>query len=309
LSRSYSTTQPLDYSSEIRELYRFAMKAFIVFIITCLTMLCGCALQQDVISLYDRVGVLEQRQNDLEKWGEEFEKVRLKSLTEEYDKTREERDRRLRDQYAQLHVMLNKLSEDIRTLNGKLEETDYLLKRKVENIEASDKKRKNKLDQIGGAASLNKDRIIYLEKYLNLEPSGAGTAIEGKGVAEKDFSESEIYTSAKKAFDQGDLEVALESFKKLIEKYPNSKNADNAQFWIGEIYYREKHYENAILEYQKVIKGYPKGNKVSAALLKQGFAFLLLGDKGNARLVLKELTVKYPKSNEAKIAIQKLKGF
>lgn len=298
----------LDNSTKTRELHRFAMK-FIVVIIICLTMLCGCALQQDVISLYDRVGMLEQRQNDLEKRGEEFEKVQLKSLTEEYDKTQEKRERRLRDQYAQLHVMLNKLSEDIRTLNGKLEETDYLLKRKVENIEASDKKRKSKLDQIGSVAGLNKDRIIYLEKYLNLEPSGAGPAVEGKGGAEKDLSESEIYTFAKKAFDQGDLEAAREGFKKLIKKYPKSKNADNAQFWIGETYYRGKWYENAILEYQKVIEGYPKGNKVPASLLKQGFAFLQLGDKGNARLILKELTAKHPKSTEAKIAKQKLKGF
>ncbi|MBW2198143.1 MAG: tetratricopeptide repeat protein, partial [Deltaproteobacteria bacterium] len=87
-----------------------------------------------------------------------------------------------------------------------------------------------------------------------------------------------------------------------------SKNADNAQFWIGEIYYHEKWYEKAILEYQKVIEKYPKGNKVQASLLKQGFAFLNLGDKSNARLILSELIKKYPKSNEAKIAKRKLKG-
>ncbi|MBW2567830.1 MAG: tol-pal system protein YbgF [Deltaproteobacteria bacterium] len=277
------------------------MKFIVVFIIS-LIMLCGCTLQQDVISLYDRVGVLEQGR-------EEFEDMRIKSLTKEYDKIQEEKERRIRNQYAQLRVMLNKFSEDIRTLNGKLEETDYLLKRKVENIEASDKKTKNNLDKIENIASLNKDRIIYIEKYLNLEPSEAGQVIEGTGGDEKDLSENEIYISAKKAFDQGDLEAASEGFKKLIKKYPKSKNADNAQFWIGEIYYRGKYYENAILEYQKVMEGYPKGNKVSASLLKQGFAFLKLGDKGNARLVLKELIAKHPKSNEAKIAKQKLKGF
>ena len=58
-----------------------------------------------------------------------------------------------------------------------------------------------------------------------------------------------------------------------MEKYPKSNSADNAQFWIGEIYYREKWYEKAILEYQKVIENYPQGNKISAALLKQGLHF------------------------------------
>jgi TolA-binding protein len=58
-----------------------------------------------------------------------------------------------------------------------------------------------------------------------------------------------------------------------LKRFPKSDNADNAQFWIGEIYYRQKWYETAILEYQKVIENYPKGNKVQASLLKQGFAF------------------------------------
>jgi len=114
---------------------------------------------------------------------------------------------------------------------------------------------------------------------------------------------------AKQAFDQGDFETAREGFQKLIKQHPKSKNADNAQFWIGEIYYREKWYEKAIIEYQNVIEKHPKGNKVPASLLKQGFAFYNLGDKANARLILTELLKKYPKSNESKIARQKLKEF
>ncbi|MCP4371246.1 MAG: tol-pal system protein YbgF, partial [Deltaproteobacteria bacterium] len=95
----------------------------------------------------------------------------------------------------------------------------------------------------------------------------------------------------------------------LLDRYPKSKSADNAQFWIGEIYYREKWYEKAILEYQKVIENYPKGNKDQASLLKQGFAFYNLKDKPNSRLIFKELIKKFPGSNEAKIAKKKLKEF
>ena len=113
---------------------------------------------------------------------------------------------------------------------------------------------------------------------------------------------------AKQAFDQGDADTAKKKFKELIERYPKSERADNAQFWIGEIYYREKWYEKAILEYQKVIENYPKGNKVPASLLKQGLAFKNLGDKANARLILEELIRKYPKTSEAKIARDKLKN-
>ena len=91
-----------------------------------------------------------------------------------------------------------------------------------------------------------------------------------------------------------------------MKKFPQSDEADNAQFWIGETYYRENWYEKAILEYQKVIENFPKGNKVPAALLKQGMAFTELGDKENARLIFKELVDRFPRSTEAKIATQKL---
>jgi len=104
-------------------------------------------------------------------------------------------------------------------------------------------------------------------------------------------------------------ELANFLLAKFLKRFPTAKNADNAQFWIGETYYREKWYEKAILEYQKVIEKYPKGNKVPASLLKQGLAFYSIGDKANARLIMNELIAKYPHSREAKIARKKLKSF
>jgi tol-pal system protein YbgF len=92
----------------------------------------------------------------------------------------------------------------------------------------------------------------------------------------------------------------------FLEKFSDSDRADNARFWIGEIYFAEQWYERAILEYEKVIKNYPDGNKVAGAYLKQGFSFEKIGENANARLILNELLEKFPDSNEAKIAKKKL---
>jgi tol-pal system protein YbgF len=119
-------------------------------------------------------------------------------------------------------------------------------------------------------------------------------------------SDHEMYSRAKQAFDAGDLDAAREGFQDMLKRYPQSNNADNAQFWLGEIYYQEKWYEKAIVEYQKVIENYPKGNKVKSALLKQGYAFINIGDKSNASIILKELIKKYPDSSEAQLATRKL---
>ncbi len=278
------------------------MKNTVLIILSWMIVLSGCALQQDVISLDDRLAQAERRYTEAEKKNKE-----LDSKLSEYGKSLEKDDKGLRSKTASQSAMIDSLREEIRILSGRLEEAEYFLKQKIQAFEKSS-------EAIDKTTNSNKDRIARLEQYLNFESTASGqkSMPDSGKTSEKQvknqLSEDGIYQSAKQAYDQGDFEAAREGFNKLITQYPTSKNADNAQFWIGEIYYHEKWYEKAILEYQKVIEIYPKGNKVQASLLKQGFAFLNLGDKSNARLILSELIKKYPKSNEAKIAQRKLKG-
>ena len=278
------------------------MKNTVLMVLTWMIVLSGCALQQDVISLDDRLAQSERRYAEAEQ-----KNKNLESKLSEYGKSLDKDDKNLRSKTASQSAMIDSLREEIRILSGRLEEAEYFLKQKIQAFEKSS-------EAIDKTTNSNKDRIARLEQYLNFESTASGQksiADSGKTSekqVENQLSEDGIYQSAKQAYDQGDFEAAREGFKKLITQYPKSKNADNAQFWIGEIYYHEKWYEKAILEYQKVIEIYPKGNKVQASLLKQGFAFLNLGDKSNARLILSELIKKYPKSNEAKIADRKLKG-
>jgi len=286
-----------------------AMKKKVIIFLLCSTILSGCALQRDVMTLDDRLAQSEQRYTEAEQ-----KNKNLEATLEKYRNDREEYNKELRSKTAGQNATIDQLQEEISILKGKLEETDYLLKQKINAFAELSEKRETKLTSIDKTASLNKDRIERLEQYLNFESTAAvqkrkavSKKTSGKQVKHK-LSENDIYRSAKQAFDKGDFNTAREGFQKLLKVSPKSNNADNAQFWIGEIYYREKWYEKAILEYQKVIEKYPEGNKVTASLLKQGFAFFNLGDQSNARLILSELIKKYPKSNEAKIAKRKLKG-
>jgi tol-pal system protein YbgF len=281
----------------------------IIFILSAMIFLTGCALQRDVVTLDDRLAQTEKRYSE-----SELKNKKLEAQLNEYRTANEQYDKEIRSRTAGQNADIDQLQEEIRTLKGKLEETDYLLKQKIKAFDELTEQREKKLDSLDKATNSNKDRIARLEQYLNFDSaasvekkktvSGTTSAKQGK----HKLSEEDVYRSAKLAYDKNDFDAAREGFQKFIKAYPKSINADNAQFWIGETYYREKWYEKAILEYQKVIEKYPKGNKVTASLLKQGFAFLNLGDKVNARLILSELIKKYPKSNEAKIAERKLKG-
>jgi tol-pal system protein YbgF len=259
----------------------------------------GCALQQDLVTVNSRVTNQSKKTEALE--------AELARYREEQVKSEET----YRREYADLHALMNNLREDMQGLRGQLEESGYYGRQRTE----SEARREAQSETMEKQLQSSLDRIVRLEAYLGMEPSEKPVSSEteakasdaGKPATEQ--TPDGLYATAKQRFDKGEYEDARQLFQALLEQYPKSENADNAQFWIGEIYYHEKWYEKAILEYQKVIENYPKGNKVRSALLKQGLAFSNLGDEANAKLILKELVRKYPDSEEANIAEKKFKTF
>ena len=284
------------------------MKRIPLIILSGLLLLGGCATQSDMSTVDTRLTEMELRTAE-----ERKNRDAIRYQVDEYAKMRASMDEELRRQSASLHALIEELREEIRRLNGKVEELEYSMGRQQKTTENIQRKSDDAANRLTETTTKNDNRIARIEQYLNFESAAKpgktapAPAPVAKVQPKKQPTEEEIYKSAKKAFDQGDFDSAKKHFQEVITRFPKSENADNAQFWIGEIYYREKWYEKAILEYQKVIEKYPKGNKVPAALLKQGMAFHNIGDKPNSRHILEELVKKFPKTNEAKIAREKLK--
>ena len=215
-----------------------------------------------------------------------------------------------RENTAEIKYEIQQLKEKIQHTEGLIEELNYRYGSTRRTGRADVDKDLTRLDD---AISRNYEKILRLEKYMGFEPSGPGggdTSAKGKKgkVEPEKMSEPRLYAYAKSLYDKGDMENARIHFENFINKYSDSKNADNARFWIADSYYVEKWYEKAILEYQTVLEKYPRSNKTAAARLKQGYAFIELGEKANARLILNELIKRHPKSNEARYAREKLKN-
>lgn len=276
-----------------------------------LIFLAGCVSQGDIYNLDERLVALEERSVRTDRT--------LRNEIKNYQSNISDKDLKLREQFAGLYAGIEGLREEMQLLTGRVEEFEHLYREKGQQVESAFRNRETRLGTIDSELTDLRRRLVRLEQYLNLEPPPASPPAGTRPVQQPATppataappaqpSENELYQRAKNAFDQGQHEGALRDFKAFIKNYPKSRNADNAQFWVGEIYYRDQMFEQAILEYQKVIEKYPRGNKVPASMLKQGLAFYRLGDKANARLFLKELIDRHPQSPEAAIARQKLKS-
>jgi tol-pal system protein YbgF len=286
------------------------MKPVFLMIFCVIFLFSGCALQDDVNILNNRLMSMERRMQAMDHHSRDLDKKQSALEAELADDTQSRAStvQKIQHRSASVTAGIEEIRVDIRKLSGRLDKVVYIVKQ--EGTANMDICRKNEtlIQQLQASVSAGEQSIAQLEQYLNLEKNRSGLNEKTPAPVQHSLSEAERYQQAKQKFDAGDFDLALESFRALIKRYPKSEHADNAQFWIGEIYYREKWYEKAILEYQKVVEKYAKGNKVAAALLKQGFSFYNLKDKANTRLILQELIKKYPKSKEAQIAQKKLKG-
>lgn len=298
------------------------MKRFVLFLCFTIILVCfsGCIDPQRFVALETRVASMEMENNRQMA----RDKKLSKDAQDQLDKQRLEMDEQLkaireqiagkpqisREEFAELGYNLQAVKEDLQRLEGMIEEIRYSLEQQKTGDNQDVEKQLERLDQ---AISRNYEKVLRLEKYMGFEPTVAAGPVEpvtppelGTGTVVD--NEQQLYATAKKMFDDGDYANARIQFGNFINRYPDSKNADNARFWIADSYYTEKWYEKAILEYQEVLDNYPDSNKLAAARLKQGYAFAALGEIANARLILRELIKKHPDSNEAKYAAEKLKN-
>lgn len=201
----------------------------------------------------------------------------------------------LRKNQADLQASLEGLRVDLQVLAGKVDDAGNAAKKPADDLallrEDLDRRLTSFDDRIGKVG-----KELEELKKKSAEAPQAPVGPEG------------LYQTGLHVLKGGDPAKAREVLQKFLEQNPNHDLAVNAHYWIGESWFQEKKYEQAILEFQDLIKKYPGKEKVAAAMLKQGMAFAELGDTKSARYVYKKLVADYPLSDEAKKAQENLKG-
>jgi tol-pal system protein YbgF len=288
---------------------------FLLGCVLALFFLTGCVTPEQYQILENRVNALEMDNNRQMAFQAEFgrKQAALASTIGALEKKLQSEDQDFRENIADIKYELTRAQEDYGRLQGMIEELGHQFGAAGHGMHQDLGKR---LDRIDNAVSRNHVRITRLETYMGFEPTASAPVDPDRPPEDlsgadaqtgKPVSDKAAYESAKKVFDDGDMEAARIQFENFINTFPESPYAGNARFWIADSYYAEKWYEKAILEYQKVLEQYPDSNKTAAARLKQGYAFAELGESANARLILNELISRYPDSREAGFAKEKLK--
>jgi tol-pal system protein YbgF len=231
-----------------------------------LVILSGCASRREIVKLKNQADFLEQSNKRLE---------RQTALLDSLIREEMELTNRLR---ADLATTLTGMDERMEIVESKLEDLGHRfpeLSRKMEQV-----KREIATKQDTGTVS---DTIT---PFVNVDAK-------------------QLYDAAYLDLTKGNYDLAITGFTNYLKYFPETEQAANAQYWLGECYYQKKNYTRAAIEFHKVLETYSTGTKVPSALYKLGLSLLEL-KSNQANKYFEELVNNYPNTQEAKLAEEKL---
>lgn len=198
----------------------------------------------------------------------------------------------LRDSLASLKNYTGNLLGSTRSLLDKvteLENKEFLtsakqkdIERNIADLKLESKKLSQQLNELQARfvlGSVERETVYYSSPQLT--PSLANE-----------------YSSVLLLFYQKKYEEAHYKFKNLLEKGIQEDLSDNCEYWIGECYFAERRYRNAIEQFHKVIR-IESSNKIIDSYFMLGRTYERIGDLVKAQWAYTELNRLYPENEHA----------
>jgi len=244
----------------------------------------------------------------------------------------------LSSQITQDHTVMKTLVEQSGDNVGKLNGTMNSLQKSVQDVQANSGARLDTMStQVQGVSDnleeiksrmgkLNQQLVDLQNTVQSLDakisgtapattgstsappPSGSGFAPSGGGAPTGPAPSADtLYSNGLRDITSGKYDLARSEFQDYLKYYGDTDLASNAQFYLGEIAYSQRNYDQAVNEYDRVLTNYPKSFKLAPARLKKGMALIEQGQKPAGVRELREVVKRYPGTEEERRARAKLK--
>lgn len=205
----------------------------------------------------------------------------------------------INSQYSETNTRLNEFEQNLNTLNEEFKKISAQL-RATRNENKQIKQALSELTQLI-SASIGKDIMEQNATTPSFKDSNTTAVAKKDEPAWKRKESIEILNTALKEFEKKEsLDSAKEKFEFLItRRYKPAR----ANFYLGEIEYKQQNYSGAIVLYQKSVALYSKDTDYMAKLLYHtAISFDKVGDTARANGFYQALKAQYPQSAEAKAA-------
>ncbi len=168
---------------------------------------------------------------------------------------------------AELSARVTSLEEYNRQLTGRIEELEYQLKQAESRLNQVENTQRNLAEASKFQPDAAETANPYVTRVGDINPKyqkapSQQPEPETNPAMEEEFDTAFTYIATE------DYALAKPALNKFISKYPRTNLAGESYFWLGEIAWAEKDYNNAAINYLKGYKEHPAGDKAAENILK-----------------------------------------
>lgn len=177
------------------------------------------------------------------------------------------------------------------------------LKPKTNNTPATAKPQK-----ISSSVTTHKPEATKNHAHTSGNPDKLGKSVKPEKPHDRDGKKT--YSSIFKKLKKGHYPQAITDYKAFIIKYPESRLIASAHYWLGEAYFLQNNFAEALNIYKHSLTKYALSNKAQAMELKVAYCYYELGYWSKARMALKRIIAKHRGNTiaeKAKAHLKKIK--
>jgi TolA-binding protein len=279
------------------------MKLLRVLLIAVLALPVASAASKEIVELQRDVALLQQQVRDLQS-SQDQKIASLQTMMQQTLDTVNRLNTSLALMSNTIDTNANKTTPAVAALNGRLDQITQSfndLRDNVQDISA----RIGKLD----AAIADLKNTVNLAAHPAPPPPGANVNPDApQGVPQAGaapaggppagMSAEQSYSNAVRDYKGGQYDLALQEFQDYLQYFPTTQFAPNAQFYVGDIFYRQENYEKAAAAFDAVNEKYEDNLKSADAHYMKGLALVKLGRRDAA---VKEFREVIARSSDAEM--------
>jgi tol-pal system protein YbgF len=206
---------------------------------------------------------------------------------------------------AVMKGLVEKMYDQVSTLSGAMQKVNQTVDALKSQNDASAKELRTAVNSINSTVNELAEGVSSVRAQMN---SLSQQMSAQKATPETLASPADLWRSANLDYLSGDYKLAVDDLQDFLSKYPTDPRAPDAHLLMGEAFFNQKKFDQALPEYDIVLQKYPDSDKTRAALLKKGLALKEANQTQQAKSTLNEVVQKFPNTSEAISASEALKG-
>jgi len=195
----------------------------------------------------------------------------------------------LRQQQENLSRGLGATANEVQSLNLRMTMTDARLREVGDRVATLG-------NRIAATESAIREVIGSVEALAKPAPVSPASVAPPR---EASFNVEQAFASALKTFTAGEYGQAVLELTDLVAKRPDHPLAARAQLWIGEAYFRQRDFRQALLEYRKAVDSASDASVIADGWVKIGQTHAMLRQRAEAAAAWQRVVREYPDTDAA----------